>query len=126
MRQLDLEGEVVDRFEAEGREGGVDRCGVALRIHQRDALAVENGIREQRLVVGGEPRIDQPLPRVDKVLRFDRRPVPVLRRASKVKHIGGARVVAFVALRRRGHETGQVGGRLQQGFGDRAEHGGLV
>ena len=50
-RQLDLESEIVDRLEAEGRKSGIDRCGVALGVHQRDALAVEDRVREQRLVV---------------------------------------------------------------------------
>src|SRR6267143_1870389 len=81
---------IVDRLQSERRQRALDGRRVALRVHQRDALAVQNGVGKQRLVVGRKPRVDQPLPCVDEVLGFDRGSIPVLRRTPQVEHVGGA------------------------------------
>src|SRR5712691_8878871 len=74
----------------------------------------------------GAARVDEPLPREDEVLCLDRRAVPVLPRRSQMEHVRSAGAVLFVALRRRRHDSAQVGRGLDQRFGHRAQDGRLI
>ena len=126
MRELDLEREVVDRLQAKRLQRGVDRGLVALRVHQRDLLTVEHSVGEEGFVRRRQSRVDQALPGVDKVLRLDRGPVPILGGGPQVEDVGRPGAVHLVALRRGRLHTAQVCLGLEQRLGDGAQQRRLV
>ena len=124
--ELDLKSEVVDRLQTKGGKRGVDCRRIALRVHQRHTLPVLHRVSEQRLVGRSQARVDQPLPRIDEVLRFDRSAVPVFRVGAQVEDVGSAVAVDIEALRRGRHNAAQVRVGPQERLGDRTEHRGLI
>ena len=126
MRQRDLEGEVVDRLQAERAKRRIDARGITLRVQQRHPATVEDRAREEGSIEGGESWIDEALPGVHEILGLDGSAVPVLGGRSQMKDVDGPVVHDVVAFRRRRRHAFEIGGGFQQRLGDGAKNGGLV
>ena len=126
LRKRDLERVVIERLQPERGERRIDVCGVALGVHDRDLVAVEDAVGEERTFRSGQARIDQALPRVNEILRLDRGAIGIRGVATEVKDEDVAAVRDVIALRGGRHHSTQVRRWLQQRLGDRAQDSGLV